>query len=110
MRLRYAQIHGLLYGQMFTAQRRPTTSLLVPASQPGHHSRAWDDDFLASLLSSWSLHAIPCYFTGPITRLVNGWPENRIDELMPWFWLPPAQPPWFHEAAKRRRTSLTSPL
>ena len=29
-----------LYGQMFTAKRQPTTSLLVPASQPGHHDRA----------------------------------------------------------------------
>ena len=26
------------------------------------------------------------YFTVLLTRLVNGWPNNRIDELMPWCW------------------------
>jgi transposase len=26
------------------------------------------------------------YFTDLLTRLVNGWPQNRIDELMPWHW------------------------
>jgi len=25
-------------------------------------------------------------FTDVLTRLVNGWMENRIDELMPWHW------------------------
>ncbi|MGO9996539.1 MAG: transposase domain-containing protein [Acetobacteraceae bacterium] len=24
------------------------------------------------------------YFTDLLTRLVNGWPNPRIDELMPW--------------------------
>ncbi len=24
------------------------------------------------------------YFTDLLTRLVNGWPNSRIDELMPW--------------------------
>jgi len=28
------------------------------------------------------------YFTDLLTRLVNGWPQNRIDELMPWHWAP----------------------
>jgi hypothetical protein len=23
-----------------------------------------------------------------LTRLVNGWPQSRIDELMPWHWAP----------------------
>jgi hypothetical protein len=23
-----------------------------------------------------------------LTRLVNGWPKSRIDELMPWHWAP----------------------
>jgi hypothetical protein len=32
------------------------------------------------------------YITALLTRLVNGWPEKRIDELMPWHWLP-KQPP-----------------
>ncbi|MCG7364520.1 transposase domain-containing protein [Pseudoroseomonas ludipueritiae] len=26
------------------------------------------------------------YFTDVLTRLVNGWPNSRIDELMLWFW------------------------
>ncbi|MBV8525918.1 MAG: transposase domain-containing protein [Acetobacteraceae bacterium] len=26
------------------------------------------------------------YFPDVLTRLVNGWPHSRIDELMPWFW------------------------
>ena len=26
------------------------------------------------------------YFTDVLTRLVNGWPNSRIDELMPWRW------------------------
>jgi hypothetical protein len=26
------------------------------------------------------------YFTDPLTRLVNGWPQPQIDELMPWCW------------------------
>jgi len=28
------------------------------------------------------------YFTDVLTRLVNGWMESRIDELMPWHWAP----------------------
>jgi transposase len=26
------------------------------------------------------------YFADVLTRLVNGWPQSRIDELMPWHW------------------------
>ena len=26
------------------------------------------------------------YFTDVVTRLVNGWMQSRIDELMPWHW------------------------
>lgn len=28
------------------------------------------------------------YFTDLPTRLVNGWPQKCIDELMPWHWTP----------------------
>jgi transposase len=28
------------------------------------------------------------YFTNVLTRLANGWPQSRIDELMPWHWAP----------------------
>jgi transposase len=33
------------------------------------------------------------YFTDLLTRLVNGWPQKRIDELMPWHWIPQRSPP-----------------
>jgi hypothetical protein len=26
------------------------------------------------------------YLTDVLTRLVNGWMESRLDELMPWHW------------------------
>jgi len=26
------------------------------------------------------------YFTNLLTRLMNGWPQARIDELMQWHW------------------------
>jgi len=26
------------------------------------------------------------YLTDLLTRLVSGWPQARIDELMPWMW------------------------
>jgi hypothetical protein len=32
------------------------------------------------------------YFTYLLTRLVTGWPQKHIDELMPWHWVP-QQPP-----------------
>ena len=28
------------------------------------------------------------YLTDLLTWLVNGWPQSRIDELMPWYWAP----------------------
>jgi hypothetical protein len=31
--------------------------------------------------------------TDLLTRIVNGWPQKHIAELMPWFWAPPQQPP-----------------
>ena len=45
---------------------------------------------LASLIETCKLNGInpQRYFTYLVTRLVNGWPEHRIDELMPWHWTP----------------------
>jgi transposase len=45
---------------------------------------------LASLVETCKLnHVNPqVYFTDLLTRLVNGWPQNRIDELMPWHCAP----------------------
>ena len=49
---------------------------------------------LASLIETCKLNGVNphAYFTDLLTRLVNGWPQNRIDELMPWLWVQ-QQPP-----------------
>ena len=49
---------------------------------------------LASLIETCKLNAVnpQIYFTDLFTRLVNGWPQQRIDELMPWLWAT-QQPP-----------------
>ena len=43
---------------------------------------------IASLIETCKLNGVnpQTYFTDLLTRLVNGWPQNRIDELMPWHW------------------------
>jgi len=43
---------------------------------------------LASLVETCKMNGIDPqrYFTDLLTRLVNGWPNSRIDELMPWCW------------------------
>jgi transposase len=43
---------------------------------------------LASLVETCKLNRVnpQVYFTDLLTRLVNGWPQNSIDELMPWHW------------------------
>ena len=43
---------------------------------------------VASLVETCKLNGVDPqrYFTNVLTRLVNGWPNSRIDELMPWRW------------------------
>ena len=43
---------------------------------------------MASLIETCKLNGVnpQLYFTDLLTRLVNGWPNSRIDELMPWHW------------------------
>ncbi|MDQ2804573.1 MAG: IS66 family transposase [Pseudomonadota bacterium] len=43
---------------------------------------------VASLVETCKLNGVEpqAYFTELLTRLVNGWPQARIDELMPWHW------------------------
>jgi len=43
---------------------------------------------MASLIETCKLNlANPqSYLTDVLTRLVHGWPQSRIDELMPWHW------------------------
>jgi hypothetical protein len=46
----------------------------------------WAD--IASLVETCKLNSVDQqrYFTDLLTRLVNGWPNSRLDELMPWCW------------------------
>ena len=43
---------------------------------------------VASLVETCKLSGVnpQRYFTDLLTRLVNGWPNSCIDELMPWRW------------------------
>jgi transposase len=45
---------------------------------------------LASLIETCKLNRVnpQVYFADLLTRLVNGWPQSRIDDLMPWHWPP----------------------
>jgi transposase len=44
---------------------------------------------IASLVETCKLNGVDPqrYLTDLLTRLVNGWPQARIDELMPWCWV-----------------------
>jgi transposase len=46
---------------------------------------------IASLVETCKLNGIDpqAYLSELLTRLVNGWPQRRIDELMPWCWSTP---------------------
>lgn len=54
--------------------------------------RRWAD--LASLVETCKLNGVDPqrYLTELLTRLVDGWPSSRIDELMPWHWTDPKTP------------------
>ncbi len=45
---------------------------------------------IASLVETCKLNGVnpQTYLTDLLDRLVNGWPQARIDELMPWCWAP----------------------
>jgi transposase len=40
------------------------------------------------LIETAKIHEVDpqSYLADILTKLVNGWPNNRIDELMPWAW------------------------
>lgn len=46
---------------------------------------------VASIIETCKLNGInpQAYLTDVLTRIVNGHPQKRIDELMPWAWKPP---------------------
>jgi transposase len=54
----------------------------------GHDEGAVNWACLTSLIETCKLHDIDpqAYLADILTKLVNGWPNNRIDELMPWAW------------------------
>jgi len=43
---------------------------------------------VASLIEPCKLNGVnpQSYLTDLLTQRVNGWPQTRIDELMPWHW------------------------
>jgi transposase len=54
----------------------------------GHDVGAENWACLASLVETCKLHGIDpqAYFADVLTKLVNLWPESRLDDLMPWAW------------------------
>jgi transposase len=54
----------------------------------GHDHGAENWSCIASLIETCRLNEIDpqAYLTEVLTKLVNGWPQNRIDQLMPWAW------------------------
>jgi transposase len=49
---------------------------------------------LCSLIETCKIHGIDsqAYLADVLTRLVNLWPNDRLDELLPWNWLAARQP------------------
>jgi len=54
----------------------------------GHDQGAENWAAIASLVETCKLHGVDpqAYFTDALTKLVNLWPQSRLDELMPWAW------------------------
>jgi transposase len=54
----------------------------------GHDEGAVNWACLTSLIETCKLNDIDpqAYLADILTKLVNGWPNNRIDELLPWAW------------------------
>jgi transposase len=52
----------------------------------------WAD--MASLIETAKMNGVnpQRYLTDVFTKLANGWPQSRIDELMPWCWAADASP------------------
>ena len=54
----------------------------------GHDEGAANWALLASLIESCKLNSVDpqAYLADVLTKLVNLWPSNRVDELLPWAW------------------------
>jgi len=70
----------------FEAQPLSRKNSLFAGSDEGGENWAC----LASLIETCKLNNVnpQTYITDVLTHLVNGWPQDRIDELMPWHWAP----------------------
>lgn len=53
-----------------------------------------------SVLGTAHMHGVDpqAYLTDVIDKLQNGWPEARLDELLPQRWVAPAEPRWFAQS------------
>ena len=54
----------------------------------GHDEGAVNWACLASLIETAKIHGIDpqAYLADILAKLVNGWPMQKIDELLPWAW------------------------
>ena len=54
----------------------------------GHDGGAENWACLASLIETCKLHGVDpqAYFADVLMKLVNLWPQSRLDELLPWAW------------------------
>jgi hypothetical protein len=67
---------------------RPQALTRKNALFAGHDDGAENWAVLASLIETCKLNGIDpqSYIADVLTRLVNLWPNNRLDELLPWTW------------------------
>src|SRR5205085_10743064 len=67
---------------------RPQALTRKNALFAGHDDGAENWAMLASLIETAKLNGIDpqSWLTDVLTRLVNLWPNNRLDELLPWAW------------------------
>ena len=67
---------------------RPQALTRKNALFAGHDDGAENWAILASLIETCKLNGIEpqAYLADVLVRLVNLWPNNRLDELLPWTW------------------------
>ena len=71
----------------------------------GHDDGAENWACIASLIETCKLNGVDpqAYFTDALTKLVNLWPQSRLDELMPWAWAADrSRSSRFHKAKTQR--------
>ena len=68
---------------------RPQALTRKNALFAGHDDGAENWAILATLVETAKLNSIEpqAWLADVLTRLVNLWPNNRLDELLPWAWI-----------------------